>query len=217
MLTSECNPQASQLITPRGLELIRAFHRGEVVATDDDLDAALGLPRRQPVMAIHEDPELVRRHPGESFADLPTPFDVARGLFETLDLDADDVVFDLGCGTGRVVLYGAAVTPARFHGIEIVEERVVIAQEAIRASGIERVTFVDGSVLDHDLSQPTVFYMARPFTDEIEQRVFARLYEEAQRRDVTVVTHRIRPGLLDPAILVPISTGMLSIHRSRAR
>jgi SAM-dependent methyltransferase len=212
MLTPECKPQA----TERGCDLVRAFHRGIADATSEALDEALGLPRRQPVLGIHEDEDLVRRHPGESFADLPTPYDVARGLFETLALDEDDVVFDLGCGTGRVVLYGAAVSPARFRGIEIVEERVAIAQDAIRASGLGRVTVVGGSVLDHDLSEPSVFCMARPFGDDTEARVFARLYEEARRRDVMVVTHRIRPGLLDARILEPISTGTLNIHRSRA-
>lgn len=212
MQTLECKPQA----IAQGLDLVRAFHRAAAEPTDDELDAALGLPRREPILGIHEDAELVRRHPGESFADLPTPFDVTRGLFETLDLDGDDVLFDLGCGTGRVVLYGAVVSRARFCGIEIVEERVVVAQEAVRKSGIERVTFVAGSALDHELSTPTVLYLSRPFADAIEAQVVTRIHDEARRRPLTVVTHRMRPGRFDPAILEPIAIGTLSIHRSRA-
>jgi len=193
---------------------VRAFHLGTTDPSEEAMDAALGLPQRVPILGIYEDPDLARRHPGESFADLPTPFAIARGLFEALALSADDVMFDLGCGTGRVVLYGAAVTPARFHGIEIVEGRVEVGQVAVRTSGLDRVTIACGSVMDHDLSAASVFYMCRPFGDETEAKVVERLHAEARRRPIRVVTHRVRPGRLDPSILEPISTGTLTIYRS---
>ncbi len=216
MQTNDCKSQASARAPGERLDLVRAFQRSAVEPGDDELDAALGLPPRKPVLGIYEDPELARRHPHESFADLPTPFDVTRGLFEALDLGPDDVLFDLGCGTGRVVLYGAVVSPARFVGIEIVEERVEVARDAVRASGIERVTFVAASALDHELSTPSVLYLSRPFADEIEAKVVAKIQDEARRRALTVVTHRMRPGRFDPAVLEPISTGTLTIYRSRA-
>lgn len=194
---------------------MRAYHQGEVEPTDEALDAALGLPPRQPVLGIHEDPRLARRHPGESFADLPTPFDVTRGLYEALALGEDDLLYDLGCGSGRVVLYGAVVTPARFRGIEIVEERIDVALEAVRRSGIERVTFIAASALDHEISEPSVLYLSRPFADEIETLVVAKIHAEARRRALTVVTHRMRPGRFDTSTLEPISTGTLTIYRSR--
>lgn len=198
-----------------GLELVRAFHRGECDPSEEELDAALGLSPRSPTFAIFEDAALVERHPGESFADLPTPFPIARGLFEALDLGAEDLVYDLGCGNGRVVLYGAVVSPARLCGIEIVEDRVKVAVEAVRRSGIERATFLDGSVMDHDLAAASVFYMCRPFGEETEAKVVARLHEEARRRPITLVTHRLRPGLFDPTVLKPVSVGTLGIFRSQ--
>lgn len=197
------------------LDRVRAFHRGEAEATSDELDVALGLSPRRGSDAPFEDPELVARHPGQSFADLPTPYDVTRGLFETLDLGPDDVVFDLGCGTGRVVLYGAAVCPAAFFGIEIVEERVAEGRAAIEASGQARVTIVQGSALELDLAPATVVYLARPFGDENEAKMMARLATEARKRRLRVVTHRIRPGRIDEVAFEVVSVGTLSFYRSR--
>ncbi len=197
------------------MELALAFHRGEVESSDDEVDAALGLPARRPTGQPFEDEALLRRHPGESFADLPTPYPVARGLLEMLQLGADDVFFDLGCAEGRVLLYGGVTTPARFVGIEIVEERAKVARRAAHALGLApRVSVVTGNVLDADLSLATVFYLFRPFGEETEAKVLLRLHDEARRRAVVVVTHRIAPGHLDPELFEPLATGLLQVHRS---
>ncbi len=135
-----------------------------------------------------------------------------------LQLGASDVLFDLGCAEGRVVLYGGVTTPARFVGIEIVEERAEVARRAAEALALSpRVSVVAGNVLDADLSPATVFYLFRPFGEETEAKVLLRLHEEARRRSVIVVTHRIAPGHMDPEVFEPLATGLLQVHRSRRR
>lgn len=198
------------------LDLVRAFHRREVEVSDEALDAALGLPVRRPTGQPFEDDALVRRHPGESFADLPTPYVVARDLLELLRPSPDDLVVDLGCATGRVVLYGGVVTDAGLLGIEIVEERAAIGAAAARSLGLSpRVTITAGNVLERDLARGTTFYMFRPFGEATEAEVMRRLHDEARRRPITVATLRMARLTFDPDVFDAITTGTLTVHRSR--
>jgi len=186
--------------------LVGAYQRGEVEPTDAELDLALGLV-----------------DPHDARVDLPphaaTPYAICRGLFEALPLRAEDVVLDLGSGTGRVVVYGALVSEACFVGVEIVEERAKDSADAALRLGLDRVSIVTGDVLDPALAplfdRATVFYAFRPFSDEMEQRVFAAVNAQGAQRRVTVATHRIRPRCLDPELFACVSSGALAIHRSR--
>lgn len=198
----------SQFVQARAL--VDRFQRGssgrEVEPTDAELDAALGLV-----------------DPHDTRVDIPphaaTPYAVCRGLFEALQLGADDVVLDLGSGTGRVVVYGALVSAARFVGVEIVEERSRDSARAVRHLGLDRATIITGDVLDpalaHLFASATVFYAFRPFSDDFEQRVFDAINAQGARRRVTVATHRIRPRCLAAELFECVSSGALAIHRSR--
>lgn len=53
-----------------------------------------------------------------------TDYQVTRYLLNKVKPGPQDIVYDLGCGYGRVILYGALTTEARYRGIEIVGERV---------------------------------------------------------------------------------------------
>jgi predicted RNA methylase len=198
-----------------GLELVRAYHRGEGEVADAQLDAALGLPAQCFELLPDRDRALAQRHPGESTVDVATPFDVCRGLFAQLSLGADDVFFDLGCAAGRVVLYGAAVTPARFVGIELVQERAELARGAADRFGQARVRIVTGNVLEQDLSEATVIYAFRPFSVETEASVLERVHHLAAQRPITVAAHRLQPSLFDAAVFDRAGDGALVILRSR--
>ena len=141
---------------------------------------------------------------------------MARDLFDVLRPSATDVVVDLGCATGRVVLYGGVVTEAQLLGIEIVEERAAVGATAAGALGLSpRVTVAAGNVLDHDLGRATIVYMFRPFGEATEAAVVRRLHDEARRRSLTVATMRMARVAFDPDVFEPVATGTLTIHRSR--
>ncbi len=194
-------------------ELVRAYHREQATPSDAELDRALGLPALREAFDPAGDAALMARYRGESVANLATPYPICRDVMRTLPLGAGDVVVDLGCAEGRVVLYGALTTPARFIGIELVAERAAIAARAAR--GIHRVTIVEGNALDHDFAVGTVFYLFRPFSEDSEAQVMQRFHEQAARRPLTVVTLRMPPGRFDPALFEPAAPSMLQIHRSR--
>lgn len=56
---------------------------------------------------------------------------VLRDIFPRLELTAKDVFYDVGCGTGKIVIQAALHTLCKAKGIELAEQRVGIALEAL--------------------------------------------------------------------------------------
>jgi len=194
--------------------LVGAFHRGKRTCDEAALDAALALPPQRWRHTPQLDATLQAQHVGESIVDVPTPYEICRRVFSYLELDETDLFVDLGCAAGRVVLYGASVSPARFRGIELIDARAAVAANAARQLGLNRVDIVAGDVRDHDFGIGTIFYAFRPFSIETEAEVLQRLHAEAQRRQITVVTHRLQPSLFDLTVFDRDDLGVLQIMRS---
>lgn len=196
--------------------LIHAFHRGELELDDAALDAALGLPPQRWVPDVERDTQLSVAHPGESIVNVATPYEVCRNLVDALDLTADDRFVDLGCGMGRILLYAALLTPARFRGVEMVEDRVTAARRAVAHLGLgDRVSLTHGNALDDPLDDGTVYFMFRPFSVETEATVLGTLHEQARRRDLTLVTHRIQPSSIDRSVFDCVSLSTPQVYRAR--
>lgn len=81
------------------------------------------------------------RPPDMYFA--PTRDDVADAMLQLAGVDADDVVYDLGSGDGRIVILAAQKYGARGVGIEIDPRLVDISRQVAREGEAEhRVTFI---------------------------------------------------------------------------
>jgi predicted RNA methylase len=199
-------------LNPR--EIIRAYQAGTLELDEAELDAALGLGPQRWNASPELSAQLSEDNPGESIVNVATPYPVCRGLFEALALTDRDVVVDLGCGEGRVLLYGALATAARFVGIEIVASRVLATRQAAARLGVD-IDLVHGNVLDHDFAHGTVFYMFRPFSVETEQAVIAALSRQAVRRSIRVAAHRMLPSSFDADVFARVSGGALCIYQSR--
>ena len=91
---------------------------------------------------------------------IPTPEPIAIRMLEAAKVKADDLVYDLGSGDGRVVILAAQNFGARAVGVEILPDLCRKASERIRALGLdERVRMVEDSVFHVDLSPATVVTM----------------------------------------------------------
>lgn len=90
----------------------------------------------------------------------PTRHNIADAMLRLASVTADDVVYDLGSGDGRIPIIAAQKYGARGVGIEIdprlVEISWLIANEAEVAS---RVSFIVGDLFEADLSKATVLTM----------------------------------------------------------
>jgi protein-L-isoaspartate O-methyltransferase len=87
----------------------------------------------------------------------PTPFDVVERMLKLAGVRPDDVVFDLGCGDGRIVIAAARMFGARGIGIDIDPSLVAQARASARQAGVESlVTFRVQDAMTADLSEATV-------------------------------------------------------------
>lgn len=132
--------------------------------------------------------ELEERYGHEQYTYHGTPYDLIRGFLRNLNLSKNDVLYDLGCGYGRIPLYGAMTTPAKYRGIEIVRERVAEANAVKNKFQLGNVEFRQGNVLKENYADGSVFFLFSPFVEETLEKVGGKLQEIAKSKKIKVVS-----------------------------
>ena len=194
--------------------LFRAYHLEERPVAEAELDGALDLAEERHMVASSYDPQLESDYAAESVVYLPTPYPVCRAFFHATAPQSRDLVVDLGCGSGRLVLYGALCTAARFLGVELIGQRCAAGQRTVARLSLTQVEIVEGNVLDLALEPGTIFYLFRPFSRETEATMMARLHDLARRRAITVAAYRLLPTLFDSQVFDCTVIGDLRVYRS---
>lgn len=88
---------------------------------------------------------------------VPTPQYVVDKMLELAQVTAKDVVYDLGCGDGRIVIMAAKKYGAHAVGIDIDPERIRESIANARAAGVENlVSFKLEDAMKADVSPATV-------------------------------------------------------------
>jgi SAM-dependent methyltransferase len=81
-----------------------------------------------------------------------TPDIVVDGMLKVAGVTSSDVVYDLGCGDGKIVI-AAARLGARGVGIDIDPARIREANDNARKAGVtDRVTFILGDMFDPSIT-----------------------------------------------------------------
>jgi len=87
---------------------------------------------------------------------VPSSYEIVDEMLKLAQVTKDDVVFDLGCGDGRIVI-AAAKLGARGVGIDIDPVRIKESKENAEAAGVtDRVTFRNEDLFTSDVSSATV-------------------------------------------------------------
>ena len=87
----------------------------------------------------------------------PTRHAIADAMLQLASVGADDVVYDLGSGDGRIPIIAAQKYGARGVGIELDPALVATArQNASDAQVTNRVSFLVGDLFEADLTDATV-------------------------------------------------------------
>jgi trans-aconitate methyltransferase len=89
---------------------------------------------------------------------VPTPQEVVDEMLKLGGVKAGDVVMDLGCGDGRIVVTAVSkFGAARATGVDIDPERIKEANDnAKKANVTNKVKFVQGNLFDADIREASV-------------------------------------------------------------
>jgi SAM-dependent methyltransferase len=94
--------------------------------------------------------------PRPDIAFIPTPDDAIAAMIQLAQVTADDLVYDLGCGDGRLLIQTARLG-ARGVGIDIDPVRIAEARALAAAAGVsDRLQFHQGNLYDACFETATV-------------------------------------------------------------
>jgi len=131
------------------------------------------------------DPGHPRLHPlPEMVFYQPTPVRHILHLIKVSALSKDDVLVDVGCGLGHVVMLTSVLTGLRSIGIEIEPAYVASARQCAQSLSLNDVHFIREDARAADLSSGTVFYLYSPFTGSILAEVLRKLQKESTSRSI---------------------------------
>ncbi|MCC2957432.1 class I SAM-dependent methyltransferase [Massilia sp. IC2-477] len=109
---------------------------------------------------------------------VPTPQDVVDRMLEMGRVGKNDVLYDLGCGDGRIVVTAAKARGARGTGIDLNPVRIAEAQENAKKAGVsDRVNFKVGDLFQADVSPATVvtLYLLPSVNVKLRPRLWQQL------------------------------------------
>jgi SAM-dependent methyltransferase len=110
---------------------------------------------------------------------IPTPFHVVDAMLRGALVTPKDVVYDLGCGDGRIVIQAAKIYGARGVGIDIDRERIREAEANARKGGVgERVRFRWEDLFEADIREASVVTLY--LLPELNLKLRPKLWRELQ-------------------------------------
>lgn len=117
---------------------------------------------------------------------VPTPQKVVDKMLEVAKVTKDDVVYDLGCGDGRIVVSAAKKLGAHGLGFDLDPERVKEANENVKGANVgSLVSIKQENVFNVDLSPATVVTLY--LLPEINVKLIPQL--EKMRPGSRIVSH----------------------------
>lgn len=117
---------------------------------------------------------------------VPTPQKVVDKMLEVAKVTKDDVVYDLGCGDGRIVVSAAKKLGARGLGFDLDPERIAEANENVKGANVgSLVSIKQENVFSVDLRPATVVTLY--LLPEINVKLIPQL--EKMRPGSRIVSH----------------------------
>ena len=123
---------------------------------------------------------------------VPTPDSVIKAMLELAKVDENSVVYDLGCGDGRIVIAAARDFGARAVGVDIDPQRIKEANENAAKAGVtDRVTFIVGDMFTADIKEATAvtLYLLSALNQKLRPKLQAEL-----RPGTPIVSHAFAMG-----------------------
>jgi ribosomal protein L11 methylase PrmA len=126
---------------------------------------------------------------------LPTPQPVVEKMLELAEIKKEDVVYDLGCGDGRIVLTAARKYKCKAAGFDIDPERIDECKANMKKEDAEvqkLVSFAEKDIFKQDLSEASVVTMY--LLTSLNQKLLPQL--EKLKPGTRIVSHAFSiPGI----------------------
>jgi uncharacterized protein (TIGR03000 family) len=125
---------------------------------------------------------------------VPTPRKTVDAMMKLAKVGKEDVVYDLGCGDGRIIVTAVKKFNAkRGVGVDLNPERIKEAKESAKKEGVaDKVEFRKGDVFQvKDISKATVVMVY--LSDDLNQQLRRTLFKQL-KPGTRIVSHRFTMG-----------------------
>ena len=141
-------------------------------------------PAAQPPAAPTRSPDVIF---------VPTQDAVVEGMMKLANVTNKDVVYDLGCGDGKIVV-AAARRGARAVGVDIDPQRVKEARANVEKSGVtDRATIIHGDIFDPALKISEASVVTLYLLPSLNVKLMPRLKSEL-RKGTRIVSNSFDMG-----------------------
>jgi 23S rRNA G2445 N2-methylase RlmL len=150
-----------------------------------------------------------RRSPDVIF--VPTPNEVVDKMLEMAKVTPKDVVYDLGCGDGRIVITAAQKFGARAVGVDIDPRRIQEATANANAAKVtDKVRFIEGDLFESDISEASVvtLYLLTRLNDKLKPKLLKDL-----KPGTRVVSHAFDMGDWKPEQTASVNASTVYLWR----
>lgn len=128
-----------------------------------------------------------------------TPEDVVERMLGLAKVGPDDVVYDLGCGDGRIVIAAAKKFGARGVGVDIDANLINQAEARARAEGVSgRVRFEVGDAMAVNVSRASVVTLYLLSSSNVKLRP---LLTKQLKKGARIVSHSFPMGDWEPDVV----------------
>jgi SAM-dependent methyltransferase len=128
-----------------------------------------------------------------------TPDDVVERMLRLANVGPKDVVYDLGCGDGRIVITAAQKFGARGVGIDIDANLINQAEANAKAAGVSRrVKFLIQDAMTVDVSDASVVTLYLLSASNVKLRP---ILTKQLRRGSRIVSHSFAMGDWEPDVV----------------
>ena len=130
--------------------------------------------------------------PRPDIAYIPTPLDAVEAMLQLAQVGPQDVLYDLGCGDGRLLIRAAQRWGTRGVGIDVDPTCLDAARSAAQQAGVDHlITLQQGNLYECDVSAATVVMLY--LLPHLNLRLRPRLWQQL-RSGARVVSHQFDMG-----------------------
>ena len=141
---------------------------------------------------------------------VPTPEEVVEELLELAKTKKGEVLYDLGCGDGRIVVTAAKKYGVKGIGVDIDPERIKESNANAKEAGVtDRVKFIKKDLFTMDFKDADV--MAMYLLTSVNEKLKPKLLEQ-MRPGARVVSHAFSMGDWEPDQEVTVDPGGQTVY-----